>query len=363
MFKYSYNELVDYISNFDAADYAKTRNHLSGGVSRLSPYITHGIITLPGVRDLVLRRYRPSQVKKFLQELAWREYFQNVFAARKGDIFSDLRFDQPNKEREGIPAALINAETDITVIDQAVIELYNTGYMHNHARMWVASLATNFARCGWWQPAQWLYYHLLDGDLASNTLSWQWVCGAFASKQYTMNQDLINNCSAQQQGHTWLTGDVQQILQSGIPQQLSKIVQWRPEVYIPKSDKVHLDPQKPLYIYHLWHLDPLWHKDAEANRVMIIRPSHLRGFAQSQKVLDWIINTGKKMIPDLQIFVGEFSDFPDQDLLRNAVTRSHTAFDGFTGETESPPKLYPEISGYNKNFFSFWKKVEKRGIV
>ena len=99
-------------------------------------------------------------------------------------IFTDLKQDQPKVDHHELPTAIEHAKTGIDAIDNGIKELYQTGYMHNHARMYTAMLTCNIAQAHWLSPAKWMYYHLLDGDLASNMLSWQWVAGSFSSKKY-----------------------------------------------------------------------------------------------------------------------------------------------------------------------------------
>lgn len=82
----TYNEILEIIDAFNPATYAKTRNHLRGAVSQLSPYISRGVISLPAVRDRVLLKHSKRDAQKFIQELAWREYFQKVYTA-KGQRF------------------------------------------------------------------------------------------------------------------------------------------------------------------------------------------------------------------------------------------------------------------------------------
>jgi deoxyribodipyrimidine photo-lyase len=85
-----------------------------------------------------------------------------------------------------------------------VEELKQTGYMHNHLRMYVAAIACNIGHSHWHLPARWMYYHLLDADWASNALSWQWVAGSFSSKKYYANQENINKYCHTQQRNTFL---------------------------------------------------------------------------------------------------------------------------------------------------------------
>ena len=85
---------------------------------------------------------------------------------------------QRNVVDSQLPEAVVKAETGIKMLDQAIKNLYETGYVHNHARMWIASLVC-VGQTKWQIPAKWLYYNLLDGDPASNNLSWQWFAELF----------------------------------------------------------------------------------------------------------------------------------------------------------------------------------------
>jgi len=119
--------------------------------------------------------------EKLIQELAWRDYWQQVWIAKGDDINTDLKTTQKSVSNHQVPKAIINASTGIEAVDAAIKELYNTGYMHNHMRMYIASICCNIANSHWLAPAKWMYAHLLDGDCASNQLSWQWVAGAFSN--------------------------------------------------------------------------------------------------------------------------------------------------------------------------------------
>ena len=170
-------------------DYARSRNSLDGATTRLSPYITHGFLTLPQVLAAVVER-EPLEVQHlFVFELGWREYFQHVWEHRGGAIFESLHAGVlPDAAyADSMPADLLNASTGVPVIDTAVRTLYATGYLHNHARMWLASYVVHIRKLHWRAGAEWMYGHLLDGDLASNHLSWQWVAGTGSSKPYLFN--------------------------------------------------------------------------------------------------------------------------------------------------------------------------------
>lgn len=175
------------------AAYARTRNAIDGDVTRLSPYLTHGLITLPQVLAGVLQRGPLPVQHKLVYEFGWREYFHHVWQHEADGIFESLHegvLPDTAYARE-MPADIRQAATGVPVIDQAVRELYATGYLHNHARMWLASYVVHLRKVHWRAGADWLYGHLLDGDLASNHLSWQWVAGTGSHKPYLFNADNV----------------------------------------------------------------------------------------------------------------------------------------------------------------------------
>lgn len=177
------------LSAIDIAGYGKTRNHLLGRVTRLSPYITHGFLSIP---DLFERLPRLTLADKLAFEFGWREFFHHVWS-REGDrILSDMRPGLPGvRYADTLPDDIREGRTGITAIDRAVHQLYATGYLHNHARMWLASYVVHLRKVHWRAGADWLYAHLLDGDLASNHLSWQWVAATFSSKPYLFNAENV----------------------------------------------------------------------------------------------------------------------------------------------------------------------------
>ena len=175
------------------SDYARSRNAIEGAVTGLSPYITHGLLSLPEVLAGVTSRHSLDVQHKFVFELGWREYFRHVWVFRGEEIFESLREGMlPQTSYSAtLPADIRQAATGVPVIDMAVRTLYATGYLHNHARMWLASYVVHVRKVYWRVAADWLYGHLLDGDLASNHLSWQWVAGTGSSKPYLFNADNV----------------------------------------------------------------------------------------------------------------------------------------------------------------------------
>jgi deoxyribodipyrimidine photo-lyase len=173
--------------------YARTRNHLQGAVTGLSPYLTHGLVTTRQVLAGVLEREPLAVGHKLVFELGWREYFRHVWSHR-GDGILDSLHEGPLPDAAYdtvLPADIRQARTGVPVIDQAVRALYATGTLHNHARMWLASYVVHLRRVHWRAGADWMVAHLLDGDLASNHLSWQWVAGTGSHKPYLFNADNV----------------------------------------------------------------------------------------------------------------------------------------------------------------------------
>ena len=183
------------------AAYARTRNAIDGAVTGLSPYITHGFVTLTdvlagvvgGVVGGATARHPLDVQHKFVFELGWRAYFRHVWQHRGGAILQSLH---PGPLPDSAYAATVpddirQARTGVPAIDTAVRTLYATGLLHNHARMWLASYCVHLRKVHWRAGADWLVGHLLDGDLASNHLSWQWVAGTGSGKPYLFNADNV----------------------------------------------------------------------------------------------------------------------------------------------------------------------------
>ena len=175
----------------DLAAYARSRNHVNGTVSGLSPYLTHGILRVPDVIATLRHRGPFPLTHKFAYELAWREYFHHLWTRRGEAILSALGPLPGRRYRPALPEDLLKASTGVLVIDHAVRTLYGTGYLHNHLRLWLASYAVHFRKVDWRTGADWMYGHLLDGDLPSNHLSWQWVAGTLTGKPYLFNAENV----------------------------------------------------------------------------------------------------------------------------------------------------------------------------
>jgi len=181
------------IERVDPQAYARSRNHLEGAVTGLSPWISHGVVTLREVAQALARRHRLEVQHKLVFELGWRAYFRHVWEHRGEAILGSIHPGPlPDAAyRKSLPADLRRGACGVPAIDQAIRTLYRTGLLHNHARMWLASHVVHMRRVHWRAGADWMIGHLLDGDLASNHLSWQWVAGTASRKPYLFNADNV----------------------------------------------------------------------------------------------------------------------------------------------------------------------------
>lgn len=180
--------------------YASSRNFLTGKVTGLSPYIRHGVLSLREVRDSAWARVpHASLIAKFITELAWRDYWQRLYRQLGEGIWQDREPAKtglpPGAYREEFPADIAEARTGLACMDAFVRELRRTGYLHNHARMWFAAYVVHWRRVKWQSGARFFLAHLLDGDPASNNLSWQWVASTFSHKPYFFNRENLERYS------------------------------------------------------------------------------------------------------------------------------------------------------------------------
>lgn len=346
------------LSQIDPIRYASTRDYKNGALTYLSPYISRGVLSTKAVFEYIqtlgLEWY---QAEKLIQELAWRDYFQQVWSAKGTAIETDLKNKQTPISNYALPEAIRQAKTEIEAVDEAIRELYQTGYMHNHMRMYVASICCNIAQSHWLQPAKWLYYHLLDGDLASNYLSWQWVAGAFANKKYYANQTNINKFFGGTQKNTFLDVQYGTFENLAIPTHLQSTLPFEPQTELPQIDKPTLDENKPTLIYNYYNLDPNWHEGADFQRVFLLEPCFFKRYPISQKCLEFALALTKN-IPTIKIYVDEFSELKRQVKPNNLIYKMHPANKHYVGLGENGTFM-TNVEGYFRSFFAFWKKCKK----
>lgn len=166
------------------SEYTAGRNHVPGTVSRLSPYVRHRLVSEEEIARAVLDHHGHAAAEKFLQELCWRTYWKGWLELRPAVWKNYLRdLDALRASMARVPelaarvAAAEEGQTGNECLDAWTRELRATGWLHNHVRMWFASLWIHALRLPWQIGADFFLRHLLDGDPASNTLSWRWVCG------------------------------------------------------------------------------------------------------------------------------------------------------------------------------------------
>lgn len=357
-FPTSYPLIQERIHRIDPVRYSKTRNFIDGDVTCLSPYISRGVISLPQVRDAVMAKgYKPYQVEKFMQELAWREFFQKVWWQLGDRMFTDIKQPQAGVRHHRMIRSIADAQTSIEAIDQQIKGLFETGYLHNHARMYIAGIACNLGGAHWQAPSEWMYYHLLDGDLASNTCSWQWVAGSFSSKKYIANQENVNRYLHSQQRRTFLDHGYDTILEQDTPGILKETFDLQLSTLLPEQEPLQLDDSKPLLLYNSYNLDPLWRSNDIANRVLVLEPGHFRKHPVSGKVLDFILALGEN-IEGLQVWTGAVKDIPGIGGMK-VFSRMHPTSAHYPGTKDPYPWMFPQVQGQFGSFFSFWKKAER----
>ncbi len=177
-------KLIDFIEN-KLVEYSKLRNFDYGpdkrtNISCLSPYITHGVLTEQEVMKLSLKKHSFIKIEKFIQEVLWRVYWKGWLELRPKvwtDYIIDLnKLKQKFKDNKDYLNA-IEGKTNIECFNTWVNELKNHNYLHNHARMWFASIWIFTLGLPWQLGAEFFMKYLFDGDSASNTLGWRWVAG------------------------------------------------------------------------------------------------------------------------------------------------------------------------------------------
>jgi len=172
----------------DAVQYGRNRNFINGAVTHLSPYLRHGCLNLNEVFAFVKQKFG-LQGESLLMELAWRDFWRQVWFYEGNAIFSEMEPPKVNLDYQPLSDAVKQASTGLPCMDGFIKDLLDTGYMHNHARMWFASYVVHHLKVDWREAADWFEAHLLDGDFASNHLSWQWVASTFSSKPYYFNKE------------------------------------------------------------------------------------------------------------------------------------------------------------------------------
>ena len=176
---------LNYFVENNLSEYSKLRNFDFGpdnrsNISCLSPYITHGVINELEVIDKSLKKFSFAKNEKFIQEVLWRTYWKGWLELRP-NVWSDYLVELNNLRNEfkGNQNYLnaIEGKTNVECFNQWVKEIKENNYLHNHTRMWFASIWIFTLELPWQLGAEFFMQHLYDGDAASNTLGWRWVAG------------------------------------------------------------------------------------------------------------------------------------------------------------------------------------------
>jgi deoxyribodipyrimidine photo-lyase len=371
------------LAAFDVSAYARTRNQVgpASGVSLLGPYIRHGLITLAECRTAAIRKSGGHPPVKFLQELAWREYYQRVYA-QVGDAILEKNIEAPKVELGNLPLPddIRFGATGLACIDENINALRETGYMYNHARMWVASYIIHHRKVAWQHGAKMFLQHLLDGDPASNSLGWQWIASTYSHKPYLFDQgnvqrfsDHCGRCPANKDGSC----PFRDYLEIPPVREFSKPL---PMKQVPGRSANIVDDSKPELIWV--HGD---HLDVPANTALANHPDVPAVFifdttlASSRKIslkrfgflYESVSEAFQRHPAGGRVFVGE-----PAELLCSVANGKHIATTataagrfyeirnaieaaGTSVTTMMPPQFVPDTGVVPNRFMKWWKAVEE----
>jgi len=187
-FETSRASAIEKLNNFveqNLFEYSRLRNFDYGpnnrsNISCLSPYITHGVISEIEVIKKSLNKFSFSKNEKFIQEVLWRTYWKGWLELRPAvwtDYLNELKKIREDFKDNADYKKAIEGNTNIECFNEWVDELKENNYLHNHARMWFASIWIFTLELPWQLGAEFFMKHLYDGDAAANTLGWRWVAG------------------------------------------------------------------------------------------------------------------------------------------------------------------------------------------
>ena len=372
--------------------YAKNRNALDGEVTGLSPYFTHGMLSMAEAARDINTRLPLGFGDKLVFEFGWREFFQHVWGHQKNPdaIMQDMHGQPPWQGRYAsvLPDDIRQGCTGVPAIDNAVRVLYATGYLHNHARMWLASYVVHVRKVHWRAGADWLFGHLLDGDLPSNHLSWQWVAATFSSKPYLFNAENVLkyapvaarqawNCSgtvidqsyesleamARQQGGTGPERGTHEKVAE--PPLLSHFYpsNWPVDQSIQAQAAINNIANKKLELMHPWSLSQRGNDIAvrESLRIGII---HLPAHAQwpwSERRWQFVMQAMAQVTD--HIWIGDVAQLDTSGA--SSVTVQATLFPGYrqalpkVAVLRPAPRLLPNPSMACKSFSKFYERARR----
>ena len=350
-FETSYRKIFEKLGDLDPMSYGKTRNYIHGNVSYLSPYISRGVLSTRMVFEhLQEREIGVEQAEKFIQELAWRDFWQRKWQKQKTEIDRSEVILQ-------MPAPILNGNTGIEAIDQGIQHLYKTGYMHNHLRMYVAAITCNYYQSHWLAPALWMHAHLLDADWGSNAFSWQWVAGVNRSKKYIANQENINTYCKTNQSGTLIDCSYEELETLSAPSGSFEMVPLTLKNPAQQTNSLNINDALDTCIYTPYNLDPNWRNSAEMNRVLLLDSQLLTAYPMGENTLNFLLELGKN-IANLQVFFGDYESLRKNNTLNTTYSKEHPLFDYPIDVVDDRDWLSKEDLPF-KSFFKFWKHLKK----
>ena len=179
----------------------------------------------------------------------------------------------------------------------------------------------------------------------------------YYKKKYYANQNNINKFCYTKQKSTFLEVEYEEFKDLEIPEKLKETTIPNLKTNLPEKKKISVDTELPTLIYNFYNLDPIWKKDIEANRILLLEPSHFEEYPVSEKTIDFILQLGEN-IKSLQVYVGEFGELVKEYDLVDIYYKEHPLNYHYWGIEESRDWL-STVTGYYPSFFAFWKKCKK----
>lgn len=372
MIETRYEKIIEKLDQIEPLKYAKNRNFLWGSVTQLSPYIARGVISTRQVMNSLMDRgFSISQCERLLQQLAWRDYFQRVAQVHPDLSNKNIKNNPTHFRSNEIPQAILDANTEIDALDEGIENLKEYGWIHNHMRMYLAMLHGNVGRCHWHTGARWMYYHLLDADMASNDLSWQWVTGANANKLYFANQENINKYCSSKQRNTYLDVEYSEFYRFKSPEVLSKtstlrqeptetwIKQLKEEWSIISPSELSIKENERVSLFTMNNLDPNWRAGEANHKILLLDRLEFEKRPIGKNTLEYILELSKNIGDGLRIVYGSFEELIKENPIAQWFYKEHPSQLGYQGHEDSRDWMFPEVSGYFPSFFGFWKKAMK----
>lgn len=347
--KLNRKKILEYIERIDFSEYQNRRNYLNYKCSQLSPYITCGIITI----DDLLNTLKPNKkYKDIIFQVYWRYYFYQVWEFFGNKIFQNLKFEQKAKNK-GLPSSIFKKNTGISILDNELDKLISQSHIHNHSRLWIASLITNLYSYDWIQPAKWMFYHLLDGDLASNFLSWQWVAGTSRNKKYYFNHKNLLKFSNSEQNTSIVDVSYEKIESLYLK---SEQVDFKLKTNYENFDlKPFKTKQQNINLLTIFTLGSY---DEDKYNILFIDKSLFDEYPISDKRIKFIL----KIIKDNNFNISVCYEISSLDKISANYHPSIKKYKQINFLKNNNSEFYHERFNPEKSFFYNWKNIERRYV-